>query len=85
LQAHQEKIDCTLLRHGTSVKKHCTKGFQYFESQLKLFLQKGLDLPHTHLALDELAKLHAASHAYIMSKAKESSLEDVLKVQITFS
>jgi hypothetical protein len=50
-----------------------------------LFLQKGLDLPHTHLALDELAKLHATSHAYIMSKAKESSLEDVLKVLITVS
>ena len=45
-----------------------------------LFLQQGLDLPHTHLALDELAKLHAASHAYIMSKAKDSSIEDVLKV-----
>jgi len=49
-------------------------------SDVTSFFQQGLDLPHTHLALDELAKLHAASHAYIMSRAKDSSLEDVLKV-----
>jgi hypothetical protein len=52
-----------------------TANFKYFFNP-----QKGLDLPHTKLALDELAKLHATSHAFVISKAKESSLENVLKV-----
>ena len=37
----------------------------------------GLDVAHVKLALDELAKLHSTTHAYFMSKAKESSLEQV--------
>ena len=41
--------------------------------------QQGLDAAHTELALDELAKYHAVSHAYIMHKAKDSSLRQVLK------
>lgn len=38
----------------------------------------GLDVIHIKLALDELAKLHSTSHAFIMNKAKESSLKQVL-------
>ena len=33
------------------------------------------------LALDELAKLHATNHAYIMELAKQKSLKEVLKVR----
>ena len=37
----------------------------------------GLDVAHVKIVLDELAKFHSTSHAYIMSKAKESSLPQV--------
>jgi hypothetical protein len=39
----------------------------------------GLDVDHVKLGLDELAKLHSSSHAYIMNKVKEGSLEKVYK------
>ena len=42
----------------------------------------GLDVVHIKLALDELAKLHSISHAYVMNQAKESSLQQVLKIFI---
>jgi hypothetical protein len=37
----------------------------------------GLDEAHVKVTLDELARFHATGHAYIMSKAKESSLQQV--------
>ncbi len=39
----------------------------------------GLDVDHVKLGLDELAKLHSSSHAYIMNKARETSLEKASK------
>jgi hypothetical protein len=39
---------------------------------------------HTELALDELAKYHAVTHAFIMAKAKSSSLQQTLKAIIAF-
>ena len=37
----------------------------------------GLDAQHVRVALDELAKFHATTHAFVMEKAKESSLQQV--------
>jgi hypothetical protein len=37
----------------------------------------GLDAQHTRVVLDELAKFHATTHAYVIGKAKESSLPQV--------
>ena len=40
----------------------------------------GIDEDHVKVVLDELAKFHSTSHAYIISKAKESSLCQVCTV-----
>jgi hypothetical protein len=37
----------------------------------------GIDAVHVKVVLDELARFHSTSHAYIMSKAKQSSLTQV--------
>ncbi len=37
----------------------------------------GLDVTHVKITLDELAKFHSTTHAYIMDKAKKSSLDQV--------
>ncbi len=41
-------------------------------------------MAHTELALDELAKYHAVTHAFIMAKAKSNSLQQTLKAIIAF-
>jgi hypothetical protein len=40
--------------------------------------KKGLDVAHVKIVLDELAKFHSTSHAYIMNEAKKSSLPQVI-------
>ncbi len=43
--------------------------------EMKLTL--GIDVEHVKVVLDELARYHSTSHAYIMNKAKQSSLDQV--------
>ena len=62
----------------TCASFHAT--FDHPKLILKTQTQQGLDEVHTKLALDELAKYHAVTHAFIVSKAKESTIEAALKV-----
>ena len=52
-------------------------------TDVEIYFQQGLDVAHTELALDELAKYHAVTHAFIMDKARNSSLPQTLKVRAT--
>ena len=40
----------------------------------------GIDAVHVKVVLDELARFHSTSHAYIMDKAKQSSLTQVFTI-----
>ena len=44
----------------------------------------GIDAAHIKVVLDELAKFHATSHAYIMNKAKQTSLTQVFTIFLAF-
>ena len=44
----------------------------------------GLDAQHVCVVLDELAKFHATTHAFVMERAKESSLQQVSFKVLTY-